>query len=100
MGNGLIRIARNIAVATMCATIASPAIAQKTVTRPGATETTTAAILRMDLATRHVVLRNEDGSETRVFVPPEFTRFDELRIGDTLTLTYTEAVLASVARAK
>ena len=49
---------------------------------------------------RYVVLRNDDGSERRVFVPPEFTRFDELRIGDTLTLTYTEAVLASVARAK
>jgi hypothetical protein len=98
MGNEVIRVARNIAVAMMCATIASPARAQKTVTRPGATETATATILRMDLTTRYVVLRNDDGSETRVFVPPEFTRFDELRIGDTLTLTYYESIVYRLRR--
>src|SRR5260221_1363855 len=93
MGDEVIRVARNIAVAMMCATIASPVIAKKTVTRPGATETTTATILRMDLATRYVVLRSDDGSETRVFVPPEFARFNELEIGDNLTLTYYESIV-------
>ena len=98
MGNEVLRVARNITVAMMCATIAAPATAQKTVTRPGATETATATILRMDLATRYVVLRKDDGSETRVFVPPEFARFDELRVGDALTVTYYESIVYRLRR--
>jgi len=90
----------NLLVAMMCATITSPVIAQTTVVGAGSTETATATIRRIDPTTRFVVLSGDDGSEMGVFAPPEFTRLNELRVGDVVTITYTEAVLATVTRAK
>lgn len=77
-------------------TIAAPLAAQKTVTKPGETLTATATITKIDAAQRFVVLRDDDGSEVGVFAPPEFTRFDELRVGDRVTLTYYESTVFKV----
>jgi hypothetical protein len=84
---------RNIAIAVVATTVASTAIAQKTITTPGVTLTATATIQQIDLATRHVVLREEDGSEIGVFAPPELERLKELKAGDTVTITYYESIV-------
>lgn len=84
---------RNIAVAVVATTVASPAIAQKTITKPGDTLAATATIQQIDLAKRYVVLREEDGSEIGVFAPPELERLKELRAGDTVTITYYESIV-------
>lgn len=94
----MMRIARNTAVALMCTTITAPVIAQKAVMIPGETETATATIRRIDPATGYVVLGDDDGSEIGVFVPPEFKRVNELRIGDTVTITYYASIVYRVRR--
>jgi len=85
-------------VAMMCTTITSTVIAQKTGDGAGSTETATATIRRIDRTTRFVVLRGDDGSETGVFAPPEFKRFNELRVGDVVTITYYESVVSQLRR--
>jgi hypothetical protein len=91
---------RNIAIAVVATTIASPAIAQKTITKPGDTLTATATIQQIDLARRYVLLREEDGSEVGVFAPPEFERLKELKAGDTVTITYYESIVYRLRRAR
>ena len=72
--------------------------AQKTVIAPGAMETTTATIRKVDAPNRFVVLRGDDGEDVGVFAPPEFTRFDELRVGDRVTITYYESTVYQLKR--
>jgi hypothetical protein len=74
--------------------IATPHIAgQTTVIAPGEMETATATIRRVDAPNRFVVLRGDDGADVGVFAPPEFTRFDELRVGDHVTITYYQSTV-------
>ncbi len=94
----MMRVTGNITIGLICAVIASPLMAQTTVIGPGQTETTTATIREVDLKTRSVVLRGDDGSTLRVFVPQEFTRLNELRIDDTVTITYYESIVYQLRR--
>ena len=82
----------------MCTSIMAPVMAQKTVVGPGETETATATIRRIDLAKRFVLLRDASGSEMGVFVPTEFTRINELKVGDTVTFTYYESIVYRISR--
>jgi hypothetical protein len=90
------RLIRTVAAAVTSAMLAWPAAAQQPVTVEGTTATETATIQQLDAARRFVVLRGADGSTLGVFAPPEFTRFNELRIGDTVTLTYYESIVYQV----
>jgi len=72
------------------------AAAQKTIVRPGVTETTTAVIEKIDTKNRFVLLRGDDGEELGVFAPPELPRFTELRVGDRVTVTYYESTVYRV----
>jgi len=92
------RVGVNLLVTIMCATITSPVIAQTTVVGAGRAETSTATIRRIDPTARFVVLRGDDGSEMGVFAPPEFTRLNELRVGDVVTITYYESVVSQLRR--
>ena len=93
------RIVGNIAVAMMCTSITSPIVtAQKTIVGQGETETATATIRRVDLAKRFVLLRDASGSELGVFVPTEFTRINELKVGDRVTFTYYESIVYRISR--
>jgi hypothetical protein len=75
-------------------TIAIPRLAaQKTVIEPGVTDTMTATVQTIDTPNRLIVLHADDGSDKRVFAPPEFTRFNELRVGDRLTITYYQSTV-------
>lgn len=82
-----------VAVALMCVAAPGGAAAQKTVVRPGPTETATAVIKKIDARNRFVLLRNDEGEELGVFAPSELTRFKELRVGDRVTITYYESTV-------
>ena len=94
----MMRVTRNITIGLIYAVIASPLTAQTTVVTPGQIVTATATIGRIDLPTRFVALRGDDGSELGIFVPPDFTRLNELRVGDTVTITYYESIVYRLRR--
>ena len=94
----MMRVTGNITIGLICAVVASPLMAQTMVIGPGQTETTTATIRQVDLKTRSVVLRGDDGSTLRVFVPQDFTRLNELRIDETVTITYYESIVYRLRR--
>ena len=56
------------------------------------TETVTATVVKIDHATRHVTLRTAAGQEDTVEVGPAATRFDQIKVGDKITMTYQHAV--------
>lgn len=82
-----------VAFALACTMAPHTAAAQKTIVRPGVTETTTAVIKKIDAQNRFVLLRGDDGEEVGVFAPPELPRFNELRVGDRVTITYYESTV-------
>jgi len=82
-----------VAIALACTMAPRVAAAQKTIVRPGVTETTTAVIEKIDFKDRFVRLRGDDGEELGVFAPPELPRFTELRVGDHVTITYHESTV-------
>ena len=86
------------AIALIGTIASSQAMRQKTVITPGEIETATMTIRRIDVAKRFVVLRGDDGSEMGVFAPPEFTRFNELQMGDRVTITYYESIVYQLRR--
>ena len=53
----------------------------------------TATIQAIDATTRAVTLRNERGEEDTFIVGPEVKRFNQLRVGDTIKVTYYESVV-------
>ena len=72
------------------------ALAQKPVTKTEAVEVT-AKIVAIDHTARVVTLENKDG-QVEVGVGPEVKRFDELKVGDTITFRYYESVLAAIQK--
>jgi Cu/Ag efflux protein CusF len=64
----------------------------KTVTRQNKM-TETATIRAIDPATRSVTLRAKNGDEDTFTVGPEVKRFNQLKVGDTITVTYYEALV-------
>jgi hypothetical protein len=84
--------------AVMCAAslMAAAAIASaqsKTITKPGEMVKVTATIQQIDRTARRVAFRNADGTEDTVFAGPEVRRFDELKVGDKVTMTYYESTV-------
>jgi hypothetical protein len=78
-----------LAIALVLPTIAAAQI--KTI--PGEAITLTASIEAIERATRSVTLKDPDGTLTTITVPNEVTRFNELKVGDTITAKYYENVV-------
>jgi Cu/Ag efflux protein CusF len=55
--------------------------------------TVTATIKAIDSATRSITLRSENGDEDTFTVGPAVTRFDQLKVGDTIRATYYESLV-------
>jgi len=66
--------------------------APKTVTKQNQI-TATATIKAIDPATRSVTLRMENGDEDTFTVSPDVTRFNELKVGDTIKASYYESLV-------
>src|SRR4029450_4148690 len=78
------------AVAVLVAT-AAVARAQKPVTQTDGVEVT-AKIEAIDHSLRLVTLKGKDGASETIYAGPDVKRFDELKVGDTVTFRYYESV--------
>ena len=67
-------------------------------TIPGETITETASVTAIDRATRLVTLKKASGETVFVVAPPEVKRFDEIKVGDTITAKYTENMIVRVMK--
>ena len=69
--------------------------AVQTVTK-AASMSATATIQAIDATARTVTLRDEKGQEDTYTVGPDIQRFNELKVGDTVTFTYYESLVFQV----
>lgn len=58
----------------------------------------TATIQAIDSTARTITLRDATGQEDTYSVGPQIKRFDELKVGDTVKMTYYEAVVLRVLK--
>lgn len=96
-------ITRDFIKLTVAAGLAAGAIA---VAVPAAAQTMTSAstptglmrsasvtenvkVKSLDLATRHVIVTDGEGNNYSLKVPEEYRNFDQLKVGDTISATYT-----------
>ena len=82
---------RLLAVLAVLAASATAALAQQPVTRTEAIEMT-ATIEAIDKDLRLVTLKDKDGVLDTVYAGPEVKRFNELKVGDTITMRYYESI--------
>ena len=52
----------------------------------------TAMVVQLDRATRTVQLKGNDGSVVDILVPPEAKKFDQVNVGDLVTVEYAKAL--------
>ena len=88
------RTAAFFAIAMFVATFAAAQI--KTV--PGDTISATATVTAIVPSTRSLTLKKSDGEIIQVTAPPEVKRFDEIKVGDTITAKYTENMILRVMK--
>jgi Cu/Ag efflux protein CusF len=60
--------------------------------------TATATIQAIDSTSRAITLRDEKGQEDTYTVGPEVKRFDELKVGDTVKMTYYESIVYQIRK--
>ena len=63
------------------------------------TATLTAQIVAIDSTNRLVTLQDAKGNTQTIKVGPDVTRFNALKVGDTITFTYQESVALSIVKA-
>src|SRR5689334_3468970 len=83
-----------LAIACPCPAIAST---QETVARAG-NASKSATITAIDHKTRAVTLKDAQGNVEDLVAGPEIKRFNELKVGDTVTFTYHAAVVYQVVK--
>jgi Cu/Ag efflux protein CusF len=86
-------------LAVLAALVALPLVApaQKPVTQTDAIELT-AKIEAIDHSARLVTLRDKDGESETIYCGPEVRRFDELKVGDTVTVRYYESIAYAIRK--
>ena len=60
---------------------------------PGETKTVTATVEAVEKATRSLTLKGPEGNYVTLTVPDSVTRFDSIKVGDTLTARYYESLI-------
>jgi Cu/Ag efflux protein CusF len=86
---------RTLAVLAALVVLPLVARAQTPVTDTDAIELTT-KIEAIDKTTRLVTLKDADGATETIHCGPEMKRFDELKVGDTVTIRYYESVAYAI----
>jgi Cu/Ag efflux protein CusF len=76
-----------------------PQTAPRTPAPVGAAGTVTlsATIEAIDSTTRSVTLKGKEGNVVTIICGPEIQRFNELKVGDTVTFQYHEGIVFSIA---
>ena len=88
---------RTLAVLAALVVLPLVARAQKPVTDTDAIELTT-KIEAIDKTARLVTLKDKDGETETISCGPEVKRFDELKVGDTITLRYYESIAYAIRK--
>jgi len=88
---------RTLAVLATLLVLPVVALAQKPVTQTEATELTT-RIEAIDKTARLVTLKDKDGETETIYCGPEVKRFDELKVGDTITVRYYESIAYAIRK--
>lgn len=88
---------RTLAVLAVLVALPLAALAQKPVTETEAIELTT-KIEAIDHSARLVTLKDKDGESETIYCGPEVKRFDELKVGDTITLRYYESIAYAIRK--
>jgi hypothetical protein len=85
---------RMAAIAAGAALCLIPALAgaQAKAVSQGETIEVKAKVVAIDSTSRLVTLLGEDGESETIYAGPEVKRFDELKVGDTVTFRYYESV--------
>lgn len=88
---------KNLTAAILAAATLLPAIANAQIkTLPGETKTVTATVDAIEIASRTLTLKKPDNTTITTKVPPEYLRFDALKVGDKLTVTYYDNIVIRV----
>jgi hypothetical protein len=85
------------AASGVCLTSAALLSAQAPVTKTSSVSAT-ATIQAIDSTARTVTLRDEKGQEDTYMVGPEVKRFEELKVGDKVKMTYYESMVFQVRK--
>jgi hypothetical protein len=88
---------KTLAVLAVLVALPLVARAQKPVTRTEAVELTT-KIEAIDKTKRLITLKDQDGETETIYCGPEVKRFDELKVGDTITFRYQESVAYAIRK--
>jgi len=88
---------RTLAVLAVLVALPIVARAQKPVTQTEVLELTT-KIEAIDKTARLVTLKDKDGEVETIYCGPEVKRFDELKVGDTVTFRYHESVAYAIRK--
>ena len=83
--------------AVLCLVAGAALAAQAPMTKEQSV-TGTATIQAIDSTLRTVTLRDEQGVEDTFSVGPEVKRFNELKVGDTIKMTYRESIVIQVRK--
>jgi Cu/Ag efflux protein CusF len=89
------RYAKHLLVIGLGVAAAAVAAAQEPVTKTQSVSAT-ATIQAIDATGRLITLRDEKGQEDTFSVSPAVKRFDELKVGDKVKLTYYESLVMQV----
>jgi Cu/Ag efflux protein CusF len=88
---------KTLAVLAVLVVLPVVARAQKPVSQTEAIELT-ATIEAIDKTDRLVTLMDEDGETETIYCGPEVKRFDELKVGDTVTFRYSESIAYAIRK--
>jgi hypothetical protein len=77
--------------------VPAPAPAQTPITK-SVSLNGTATIMAIDAANRLITLRDDKGIEDTYTIGPEMKRFDELKVGDKVKMTYYESLVLQVRK--
>ena len=88
---------RTLTVLAVLVVLPLVAWAQKPVTQTDAVEVT-AKIEAIDKTARLVTLEDKEGDSETIHCGPEVKRFDELKVGDTVTFRYYESIAYAIRK--
>ena len=88
---------KSILIGMLAAAVTFPAVANAQIkTLPGDSLTVTATVDAIEHASRTLTLTKPDKSVSTIKVPKEYERFDALKVGDKLRVTYYDNIVLRV----
>jgi ribosomal protein S17 len=97
----MIRAGRMLAIPAMAALVAAvfvPAASAQQAKSQAAVVTETFTIVVIDQTNRMVTLKDKDGYTDSIYAGPEVKRFNELKVGDKVTVRYYESVVYHIQK--